>query len=248
MRLNFVDRGKCQIVFAGEDPEVVYKLPMAGRYLSAVDAARDEAGMPMLPGRKTWTRRGLLRFQLVTNRGAMRRSAAILERLNRTAPGGCSRFFPETHVIALDQAELVIGKRSFRYSGFALRQARVADFFARDTPLESFDWDELRDVVTGLGRQGVGLAAVADTWGQKNWGRDVHGRVRLIDTSHLSGDRDQVEARVAPGATDELERKLVARGAGSPDQVRHYFATLARDLNPERLRSLWRRDLEPSGR
>ena len=244
MRLNYVDRGKCQIVFAGDDPEVVYKLPMAPRYLSAVDAARAEAGRAQRTGRWAWTRRVQLRAQLLTNRGAMQRSAAILERLGQTAAGGCGRFFPETRVVALKRAELVVAGREFRYSGFALRQALVTDFFERDTPLDSFDWGELRDVVTGLWRQGVGMASVADTWGQKNWGRDVHGRVRLIDTSHLSEDLEQVQARVAPGATEELERKLVARGAGSPAQVRCYFETLARDLNPERLRALWRSDLD----
>lgn len=248
MRLNFLDRGKCQIVFAGEDPEVVYKLPMAARYLSAVDEAREQAGKPMLPGRKTWTRRNRLRIQLLTNHRAMRRSAAILERLDQTTPGGTGRFFPETRVIALDQAELVVGGERFRYSGFALQQARVADFFEHDTPLGSFDWSELREVVTGLWRQGVGLASVADTWGQKNWGHDAHGRVRLIDTSHLSEDREQVAGRVAPGATAALQRKLIAGGAGSPEHVRSYFETLSCELNPERLRALWRRDLEPARR
>lgn len=247
MRLNFVDRGKCQIVFTGEAPEVVYKLPMAARYLSAVDEAREKAGKPLLAGRKTWSRRSRLRIQLVVNHRAMRRSATILERLNQTTPGGCRRFFPDTRVVSLDRAELIVGSRSFRYSGFALQQARVSDFFERDTPLASFDWDELRGVVTGLWRQGVGLVSVADTWGQKNWGHDAQGRVRLIDTSHLSEDREKVAGRVAPGATAALQRKMVVEGAGNPEQVRSYFESLARDFNPECLRALWRRDLDSAG-
>lgn len=243
MRLTYLDRGKCQIVFAGDDPATVYKLPMALRYLPAVDAVRARTGRLNKRGLTARIRRVRLRMQLVTNPAAMRRSADILARLAHSAPGGSGRFFPETEVAELANAELQVGDRQFRYSGFALRQARVADFFDRKTPLDSFDWSELTGVVTGLWRQGVGMASVADTWGQKNWGRNAQGRVRLIDTSHLSEDCKQVEARIVPGANQDLQDKMIAQGVGSAEPVRAYFDTLARDLNPERLHALWRSDL-----
>ena len=244
MNLHYIDRGKCQIVFAGNEPDTVYKLPMAPRYLPAVDEVRARTRRVAKHGVFGRLQRARLRMQLLRNHRTMRQSADILERLAKTAPGGLEQFFPETEVNQLERARLIVGRRRFGYSGFALRQARVEDFFHRDTPLDSFDWSELVGVVTGLWRQGVGMASVADTWGQKNWGRNACGQVRLIDTSHLTEDISQVEARVVSGANQDLQDKMIEQGVGSKEQVRTYFATLARDLNPERLHALWRSDLK----
>jgi len=218
--LRYVDRGKCPVVFAGNEPDTAYKLPMAPRYPPAVGEVRA---------------RTRLRIQLLRNHRTIRQSADILGRVAKTAPCGLEQFFPETEVNQLERARLIVGRSHFGYSGFALRQARVEDFFHRDTPLDSFDGSELVGVVTGLWCQGVGMASVADTWGRKNWRPNASGQVRLIDTSHLAEDISQVEARVVSRANhdlQDLQDKTIEQGVGSKEQVCTYFATLARDLTP----------------
>ena len=246
MRLHYVDRGGRQIVFRGDSPDFVYKLPMAVRFLRATDEQFVSRG-----GEPLRTARGrIMRLRrimaLLSNRGVFVRCALTLDRLSKSVDGELERFFPHTEIRELGGVDLVIGRHEFSYSGPALWQAWVDDFFDRQTPLDSFDWDELVEIVTGLWRQGVGMASIADTWGQKNWGRDRHGRVRLVDTSHLTNDLAKVEARIVPGATRALQAKLIGCGAGTPECVRAYFAHLERRINPETLHSIWRADVTPA--
>lgn len=155
--------------------------------------------------------------QLLTSLKRHRELRRIRTRIRHFLGGGSAKrhaaldavIIPSEWRDAIDVAYIDEADSVKHYSGWAIRQMR-ADVFNNSTGLDTFAWPAITDKQLVLWKLGLGLGAAAETWGPKNWGRTVDGRIGLVDLSHIVTDKHIVRNLLLPTQRERREKALFA--------------------------------------
>ena len=229
--LYFLDKGNCQAVMTDQQIQYVYKFALTNKN-DNVTRKEDKLGKEIVMILKRY-------IKYAANIRRFKNSVKIINALENTTNRGLGRFFPDTQIVYIKAKIFSAKGRIYSHTGYAIKQEYVKEIFGNDTPLYSFNWQELVDVQTELWKYGIGINAKADTWGPKNWCRTNNNRIRLVDTSHLCSDKNKIKSMLCHRVLDERRKRLINAGGNTAEIIDEYLNYISKKLTPDKIDRIW---------
>lgn len=237
MTIHKFNQGACQAVLTEASQKFVYKVPLTRRY--------DEHSVSISFRPRALYKSYLMQRRYYENIKRFHHSVKLLKKLCKLSDNNLQRFLPATELLHVEGVEHNIGQKTVLYSGPVIKQEMVENFFGNDICLDSFDWEDLATIQIELWRLGVGIGAPAETWGPKNWGLTRSGKVRLVDTSHITEDFQQIMNLVSSKTFEKRKMQVLRQNkTSSPDLIERYFTFMKQHISPDCLLKNWKRYIQ----
>lgn len=154
-------------------------------------------------------------------------------------PSLASSIFLETKIIENKTILYRDEGRKQRFQGTVLQQEKSV-FLDNSTDLDSFDWNEIVQLHTGMWRLGVGLYAFSEFWGPRNWCFGADKRMRVGDFSHLTAQPSLILKVFSKSMIETKTQLLLKRHPPEKESlVKGYMNFLTSRLTPAVFAEHW---------